>query len=469
MQSLEKKRVLSTLQVGGLALLCAMLLPAGVEGGVESGGIVSVGDDDPLTEEVSYSRDVAPILRENCEVCHRPGALGPMSLQTYDEVRPWAPLINEQVKTRNMPPYHYDPDVGIQELKFDQRLTREEIETIAAWVEGGAIEGDRSELPPAATWPEPGQWRMGDFYGEPDLVVPSSPYTVPATGNDIWHRPLVPSGLTEDRCIKAIEVKPSVAGYPATHHANSTFQVQNENGEWVNGGRLTEYAIGKLGEVIPADACRVAPANSMVYWDIHYYPFGEEVADDVMEIGLWFHPDDEESRPEYIQTLANYHLRDHAGPGITTQLDMVIPPHSTLVTQGLHTWDTPVRLDSFQAHGHLRLAAKWMEVYDPATGVREVISSTPNFNPGWHISYMYEDHVAPLIPAGAVVILTALHDNTANNPWNPDPDQWVGRGSRTGDEMSHAWIAVTHLDQEGYERLLAERQAREDLTSDRED
>jgi hypothetical protein len=88
-----------------------------------------------------------------------------------------------------------------------------------------------------------------------------------------------------------------------------------------------------------------------------------------------------------------------------------------------------------------------------------MISQISNWHPGWHLSHMYEDDVAPLLPKGAVLIITAWYDNTADNPHNPDPDQWVGIGDRTADEMSHAWIAVTHLDQEGYDRLVAEREA----------
>src|SRR5690606_35963659 len=101
---------------------------------------------------------------------------------------------------------------------------------------------------------------------------------------------------------------------------------------------------------------------------------------------------------------------------------------------------------------------KSLEIFYPETGERQMVSMISNWNPGWHLSHIYEDHVAPLVPTGAVMILTAWDDNTANNPHNPDPDQYVGRGSRTTDEMSHGWIAVTHLDEEGYQTLLAERE-----------
>ena len=136
----------------------------------------------------------------------------------------------------------------------------------------------------------------------------------------------------------------------------------------------------------------------------------------------------------------------------------MIPPNGKLMTQGYHSFDHPVRIDSWQPHMHLRGVAQSMEVFDPATGRKQVLSKASNWSAGWNHSHTYEEGYQPLIPTGAVLILTGWHDNTADNPWNPDPDQWVISGQRTGDEMSHAWIAITHLDEEGYQEVLAERQ-----------
>src|SRR5690606_23266123 len=103
--------------------------------------------------------------------------------------------------------------------------------------------------------------------------------------------------------------------------------------------------------------------------------------------------------------------------------DYAIAPHSTMMTQGFHSFDHPVRIDSFQPHGHLRLTGMSMEIFDPKTGRKEVVSQISNWNPGWHLSHVYEEDVAPLVPAGSVIILTGYYDNTADNPHNPDPDQ----------------------------------------------
>ena len=146
--------------------------------------------------------------------------------------------------------------------------------------------------------------------------------------------------------------------------------------------------------------------------------------------------------------------------------DLEIAPNGTAMTQGFHSFKTPVRIDSFQPHGHFRLVGKTLEIFYPETGKLEMVSSVSNWTNSWHTSHIYEDDVAPLVPKGAVLVITGYYDNTAANKQNPDPDQWVGLGSRTADEMSHAWIAVTHLDDEGYERLVAEREAEEDADAE---
>jgi len=405
--------------------------------------------DEPLT----FSKDIAPLIQENCQICHQPGQIGPMSLISYQDVRRYSRRIRDLVANREMPPYQYDSHVGVQQLENDWRMSEEDIQKIVDWVDAGAIEGDPADLPAPVEYPAIGEWRFGDKYGEPDHVVLSTAWDVPANGQDLWWEPRVPTGITEQRCIKAIETLPSQAAHGSTHHANSFFEVQNqETGEWERFGRLSEYAYGKLGEEVPSDACRIAPVNSRVSWSIHYYPDGKAVEDDQVTVGMWYHDADfNADGSKYLQDLRSYGLQGG---------DMDIPPHGKLMMQGFHSFDHPVRVDSWQPHLHLRGVAMAMEAFYPETGRREVLSQVTNWNAGWNHSHIYQDGYQPLLPAGAILILTAWYDNTADNPRNPDPDQWVGTGQRTGDEMSHAWIAITHLDEEGYERMVAEREAK---------
>lgn len=410
------------------------------------------------TGKVTYADHVAQIISDNCVVCHREGGIGPMQLTNFEQIRPWAPLIKYKVASREMPPYAYDHGIGIQDLQGDWRLSEDEVNAIVAWVDQGAQEGDWGDrTPPVPDIPSLDEWTFAKQYGQPDLILASTPIDVPAVGNDMWHRPYVMTGLSTDRCIKAVQVKPRADAKTVVHHANSDVEVIGADGQYEPYGQLTEYAMGKWGEIMPDGVCRTLPANARIAWDIHMFPGGvgatapgAMIEDNVVEIGLWLHPEGFEKTARFKQDLRLYGLR---------QGELIVPPHGTAMTQGFHSFDHPVRIDSFQPHGHLRMRSASMEIFYPATGRTEQISQISNWSATWHHSHLFEPEVAPLLPAGAVLVLKQWYDNTADNPNNPDPDMWVVDGSRTADEMSHAWIAVTHLDQEGYDEILAQREA----------
>ena len=406
-----------------------------------------------------YVTEVADIINNNCVVCHRQGGIGPMSFETYEQVRPWAPLIQLKVLKREMPPYAYDHGIGIQDLQGDWRLSTEEIDTIDEWVLAGAPYGDQDVFRIPPRFPDTEAWSFEPDFGLPDTIIPSVPIDIPASGNDLWHKHNVPTGLTSDRCIKAVQVKPRGNAKSVVHHANSSIII--EGGRQ---GMLTEYAMGKWGEIVPEGVCRTLPANAEVAWDIHMFPGGlgamaqgSVIKDNVVEIGLWLYSEEESEQLKYKQDLSLYRLGN--------QDDIVIPPNGHYMTQGFHSFDHPVRLDSFQPHGHLRMNAAGLEIFYPKTGRTEEISQVSNWSATWHHSHLYAPDVAPLIPAGAVIVLKQWYDNTADNPNNPDPDMWVVGGSRTGDEMTHAWLAITHLDDEGYNKLKEERDANINIAS----
>ena len=414
----------------------------------------SANDDAPPT----FATDVAPILYESCVKCHRPGGIAPMNLITYEDARRYARRIRAQVSNGLMPPYSYDRNVGIQELQHDWRLPQEDINTVVAWVDAGTPQGDPSLTPQPPEFPEEPEWNFIEEFGPPDLIVRSEPIDVPAGGNDMWFQPYSELGLSEDRCIRAMQVKPAGEAASVVHHANSYFEEPQPDGSLERTGSVTEYAMGKVGEIVPEGVCRRASATAKIAWDIHLYPGGigatapgDVIEDNVVELGIWLHPEDYEA--EYTQDLDLYWLNEG---------ELVLPPNSTIMTQGFHSFDHPVRIDSFQPHGHLRMNAASLEIFYPETGQTEVVSMISNWSAIWHHSHLYEPDAAPLVPAGAVIIAKQWYDNTAENPNNPDPDQWVSWGQRTADEMTHAWIAITHLDEEGYQRLLAEREAKED-------
>ena len=416
---------------------------------------------------VTFTRDVAPILQQKCQVCHRPGSIAPMSLLTYEDARTYAPLIRARVAARTMPPWHIDRAVGIQEFKNDRSLTDEQIRTIVAWVDAGAPAGDARDLPPPVRWPDPTAWQLAGDFGAPDLVIRSEPYTVQPSGQDKWWRPEVETGITEPRWVRAIEIKPSFPGGRKVVHHVLTLLVQNErgvtglastaaeSGSRMSAGLFMEWAVGKVGEIFPENAGKLMLPGSRIRWEVHYYAIGQEVPDDVVELGVWFYPKGEVPRNRTILRMFN------AAPN--SELD--IPPGQTAVTQNFYVLPAPARLENFQPHMHMRGKAMSMEAIHP-DGRREMLSMVSDFQWRWHVNYIYADHAAPLLPKGTTLVFTAWHDNTASNPNNPDPEQWVGWGDRTVDEMAHAWVDVTYLEQADFDRLVAERNARPRATTE---
>ena len=207
------------------------------------------------TKAPTFAKDIAPILQEKCQTCHRAGEMAPMSLVTYAETRPWVKDIKQRVVTRNMPPWHLDKTVGIQHFQNDISLSDEQISLIARWVDAGAPAGDPKDMPAPKQWPKDDGWQLSKQFGPPDLVIKSEPYTMPAHGQDVWFKPLTQIPLTEPRWVRAVEMRPSTpAGRRITHHALAYLQ-QEEPG--VNSdvpgnvapgttqGLLMEWAVNK--------------------------------------------------------------------------------------------------------------------------------------------------------------------------------------------------------------------------------
>lgn len=396
-------------------------------------------------EPVTFTRDVAPIFQENCQECHQTGSIAPFELIDYQDARRWANRIRERVANRIMPPWHLNPHLGIQDFKNDRSLSDEEIRTIVAWVDAGAPQGDPADMPPPVSFPTGEDFLMLDELGPPDLVIETDPFTVPAHGNDQWWRPTVPTGLTTDRWVRAVEVLPSYPeGRKVTHHFLAT-AVQEHN---LN-GLLTEWAVGKVGEVYQEGTGKLLQAGGEIEFEVHYFPAGVEVPNDQVSLGIWLYPEGYE--PEHETVLRFF--------DIAPQGTLEIPPHSTPMFENEYVMRTPVRIQSFQAHQHLRGKGMSMEAIYP-DGRKELLSIIDNFQFNWHNNYIYSDDAAPLLPAGTVLKFNVWYDNTENNPSNPHPGDYVTWGDRAADEMGHAWVGVTTLTQEDYDRLVAERERR---------
>ena len=407
--------------------------------------------------EVTWSNDVAAIFQEKCQDCHRPDSIAPMSLLTYDQAKMFAPVIKYRVENRVMPPWHLNPNVGIQDFINNRGLTEEERATIVAWADQGALEGDTSRAPAPRVFNEALIWRLEEQMGAPpDLVVQSETYDLPAVTQDKWFRPVTPTGLTEEKWVKAIEIRPMTPATRGVVHHSLAFLLQQEDGtaglpEDVDvpfGPNLfMEWAVGKAGQIFRPDTGKLMLPGSQIMWEMHMHANGERVPNAQVELAVWFHDE-----PPAHRTILS--MLDARGPN---SLD--IPPNEITVTQGTFVLAAPARLENFQPHMHMRGKAMSMEAIYP-NGSREVLAFVDNYQWNWQINYVFDEDAAPLVPKGTMIVTTAWHDNTTGNPYNPDPNQWVGWGDRTVDEMAHNWVDVTYLGQEEYERMLAERNVR---------
>ena len=156
----------------------------------------------------TFTKDIAPILQDKCQDCHRQGAMAPMALISYEEVRPWAKSIKQRVIARQMPPWFIDKTVGVQHFANDASLSDDQIATVVKWVDAGAPMGNPKDMPVAKTWPNDNGWVLAKQYGQPDLVLKSDDYTMPAHGQDVWFKPLTDVNISEPRWVRAVEMRP---------------------------------------------------------------------------------------------------------------------------------------------------------------------------------------------------------------------------------------------------------------------
>jgi hypothetical protein len=352
-----------------------------------------------------------------------------------------------------MPPWHIDKTVGIQQFKNDRSLSDDQINTIVSWIDRGAPKGDAKDMPAAKQWPDGQGWNFAAMFGqqEPDLIVRSHEFTMAPQSQDAWDKRSTPTGLTEPRWIRAIEIRPTtVKGRRITHHAVAYLQQdEKDSPEPPNpfgAGFFMEWAVGKQGELSRADSGKLLLPGSRINWDIHYSQAGEQITSAV-EMGLYFYPKGQV--PKFRTTLSLV-------PAAIGTMD--IRPNTVSIAQGFTVMSRAGRIESFQPHMHLRGKAMSIEAILP-TGQTQMLSHVDDYNFNWHNSYIYADDAAPLLPKGTILRVTAWHDNTAAKKSNPDPNQWVGWGDRTVDEMAHAWVNIVYMNDADFQVEVEKRRA----------
>lgn len=418
--------------------------------------ISCIGLAQPNNESTpTYSKDIAPIINEKCSSCHNPEGIGPMSLLNFDEVKPFAPLIMVKVEAREMPPWHLDRTTGIQRYKNDASLTDTQIKKIVSWVKGGSPEGDLADLPPSPILTSGKDFRLTIELGEPDFVVKAPPYTVTANAQDQWWVRNTPfEGLIDEpRYVRATELKGSYPlGVKVLHHGHAVLISETDNGRRVT-RPLGRQGVGKAGDLFPKGTGMLIHPSGMINWNLHYFPISQEVVNEQAEAAVWLYP--KGYKPE-LETVGEQRFTADAGGNMPWAGDIVLPPHSIKMQQGIHVLDRPALISSFRPHMHMRGREQALEAIFP-NGERVMLGRVDRYNHNWQISYEFEDDAAPLLPKGTMLMITTTWDNTANNPINPDPRQWVVFGQRGVDEMSHIWLGMTYLSDEQYDKLFNER------------
>ena len=430
-------------------------------GGVVAGLVLSAAPawaQQPAAAAVTFTKDVAPILQRSCVTCHRPGQSAPMSLQTYEEVRPWARSIKTRVTGREMPPWHIDRNVGIQEFKNNLSLPDKDIATIAAWVDAGAPRGNPADMPPQRQFADGSQWAIG----KPDLVVQFPKHRVPPSGPDLFPTLTASTGLTEDRYIKAIETRPvDAASRRVVHHAITTMVMPGNDDAPANpdspdsGAQfIVEYASGKAPEIYPENSGVLLKAGSSLNLANHLHSIGEEINSQV-EVGFLLYP--KGVVPKYIRYSTH-----HGDPTPNAYDSLDIPAGTVARVDGYTLHTKPGKLIAWQPHMHIRGKYQCLELIypsNPSNIMRRETINCANWDYNWHSVYNYQDQAAPLVPAGTIIHIISWHDNSTANRHNPDPQNWVGYGDRTIDEMGFSWIGWIDLTPEEYEKELADRAA----------
>jgi hypothetical protein len=381
----------------------------------------------------TFNKDVVPILQNNCQECHRPGEIAPMSLLTYTDARPWAKAIRNAVLSQKMPPWFADPRIG--HFANDRRLSEAQIKTLVAWVDAGAPEGNAKDRPAPRTFQQ--GWNL-----KPDMVIEMpKPFEIPAGGTIDYQYILVKGNIKEDIWVKQAEMRPS--NNAVLHHGK--VWVRPPGSHWMENavpgvpyssgmGRNTvedgNDIIGKFNPGLGAQtfnidgSAKLIPKGSDFVFELHYTAVGKP-ATDVSRVGLAL-----AKEPPKVR----YYL----SPGTPAALNLVIPPNNPnveVVSESTVEADG-VKLVYIQPHAHLRGKDFELRLVYP-TGEKETVFKG-KFDFNWQLGY---DLAKPLVlPKGTRIVSIAHYDNSANNPFNPDPTKTVVWGPQNCDEMQSMFL-----------------------------
>lgn len=363
---------------------------------------------------VTFFRDVLPILQNHCQECHRPGQIAPMPFQTYDETRPWAKAIRDQVRSRKMPPWGADPCCG--HFSNDRSLSVQDIETLAKWADTGAEKGDSRDAPAEKLW--------HDGLQRDVTLTMAEPFQIPPSGAVEYQYFPIPTGFKEDRWVQAVEVRPG--NRAVVHHIVA--YVREAGSNWTHGPTksdiLTVYAPGSTPDSWPEGMAKLIPAGSDVVLEIHYTPNGK-AASDRTSVGLVFAKKAPEKRVLTLQ-LNNDHFLIPAG-----EKDYRVTAWGSIPNDA--------ELLSFFPHMHLRGKAFLFALNDGKNGFQTLLN-VAKFDFFGQLSYRLKTPIP--LKKGMRLQCWGTFDNSANNPRNPDPSVEVTYGQQSWEEMMIGFFDV---------------------------
>jgi hypothetical protein len=384
----------------------------------------------------TFTKDIAPILQRSCESCHRPDGVAPMPLRTYEEVRPWARAMKQRTgmgpRAGVMPPWYVEKNIGIQRFKNDPSLSAEEIARVARWVDSGAPRGNPADMPPLRVWNDSTRWAIGT----PDLVVRTADVVVKAGAPDWWGEiPRVPTGLTEDRYVAAVEIKEvndagsggtgrdTVGGRFVFHHMIWSTRVLNDE-DAVNplaavedGTSWPVHEVGREADFFDPKSARLLKAGSSVVSDsVHLHSNGRDTTAH-LEIAFKFMP------PGYTPA----YRRSTVALGNGVDIDIrAMEPNQQLHAYALLRENTKIL--SFEPHLHAPGARMCLEAI---WGYTIQTLNCVGYDHNWVRGYDYDDDSAPLLPKDTILHIIGYMDNSPANKNVPDPRNWQGSGNRS--------------------------------------
>ena len=410
--------------------------------------------------EVTFTKDIAPILQRSCQKCHRPDALAPMSLIDYDEVRPWARAMKYRTGLRDkpgvMPPWFIEKDIGIQRFKDDPSLNDEEVAKIAAWADSGAPRGNPADMPAPVAFIDVDEWEIG----QPDLIVSSPSVDVPGEAPD-WWGPIgeAPTGLTEDRYVSAIEfkevtesrvgsVRDTVGGLFVVHHATVGLIApgEEEDEEDVVSRRFNTWPVHEVGRNAdffnPAAGKLIKSGSKVEFPNMHLHANGADTRAH-LNVGFKFHP------RGYTPTLKTQGMS--FGNGVDLDIEPMDPDQQM---EAYFTLPEHAKISIFEPHMH---APGVRMCLDAIWGITVETLNCAGYDHGWVRVYTYEDDATPLLPKGTILRITGYFNNSPSNPNVSDPRNWSGGGNRSVDQMFINLMRGVYLTDEQFQEELATR------------